>query len=94
MHSTRRVAIWVAAMLAAAGPAPAQPPEVDDAVCISCHAEPSTRFHAQPSHKKIACASCHGNGAQHVAEVRVRPTLAVDAVLCASCHPARKPRPR
>lgn len=70
----------------------AQPTELGDAVCVSCHAEPSKRFHSQPSHKKISCANCHGGGAQHVADTRSRPKLAVDAALCASCHAAKKQR--
>ncbi len=64
--------------------------EVSDATCLSCHAEPSRRAHSQPSHKKLACATCHLNGAQHVADTRVRPKLGGDERLCTSCHAAKK----
>jgi hypothetical protein len=73
-----------------AGPVPVRPAQVDDAVCIGCHAEPSTKFHSQPSHKKLACAHCHVGGAEHVADTRSRPKIAGDAPLCASCHEAKK----
>ena len=63
---------------------------ISDAVCISCHAEPSSKFHSQPTHKKFTCANCHLGGAQHVADTRSRPRLASDPVLCASCHEAKK----
>lgn len=72
------------------GAASGQPAPVADAVCISCHAEPNPRFHSQPSHKKLACATCHLGGAEHVADTRARPRLAGDARLCASCHEAKK----
>lgn len=65
-------------------------PAVPDEVCVSCHAEPSTKFHSQPSHKKLACAGCHVGGAAHVADTRVRPRLGGDEKLCASCHQAKK----
>jgi hypothetical protein len=73
----------------AIAPSSAQSP-VRDEVCVSCHAEPSTKFHSQPSHKKLTCASCHVGGAEHVADTRLRPRLGGDAQLCASCHEAKK----
>jgi hypothetical protein len=78
------------AALCAAGPSSAQAAPVTDDVCVSCHAEPSPKFHSQPSHKKLACASCHDGGEQHVADTRRRPKLGGDDKLCASCHPAKK----
>ena len=63
---------------------------VKDEICVSCHAEPSAKFHSQPSHKKLACANCHVGGAEHVADTRTRPKLGGDATLCASCHEAKK----
>jgi nitrite reductase (cytochrome c-552) len=68
----------------------AQPAQVSDAVCLGCHVEPSRKFHSQPSHKKLACATCHSGGAQHVADTRQRPQLAGDERICASCHEAKK----
>lgn len=72
-------------------PLSAQVP-VRDEVCVSCHAEPSTKFHSQPSHKKLTCANCHVGGAEHVADTRTRPRLGGDPQLCASCHEAKKKR--
>jgi len=92
----RRLIAWTcsgtaAAFAAMAGVvASAQSAPVADAICLSCHAEPSPRFHSQPSHKKFACATCHLGGAEHVADVRTRPKLTGDARLCASCHEAKK----
>ena len=81
-----------AAMLLAlaTGPLSAQTAPVRDEVCVSCHAEPSTRFHSQPSHKKLSCANCHVGGAEHVADTRARPTIGGDQKVCASCHEAKK----
>lgn len=76
------------ALHAAAFAAPAA--SVADGVCLSCHAEPSTKFHSQPSHKKLACATCHVGGAEHVADTRARPKLGGDPALCASCHETKK----
>jgi len=92
MGTTGPVAVLVTAVLAAlgAGTPAAQAAAVGDDVCVSCHAEPSTRFHSQPSHKKLACATCHVGGAEHVADTRSRPKLGGDPVLCASCHEAKK----
>ena len=73
-----------------AGSPSAQPPPVRDEVCVSCHAEPSAKFHSQPSHKKLTCANCHLGGAEHIADTRVRPKLGGDSQLCASCHEAKK----
>lgn len=87
--SIRSCVAW-AALLAAAGSLQAQTAPVKDEVCLSCHAEPSTRFHSQPSHKKLACATCHVGGAEHVADTRARPRLGGDPTLCASCHEAKK----
>lgn len=72
------------------GAAGAQPAPVADSICISCHTEPSTKFHSQPSHKKLSCATCHVGGAEHVADTRARPKLGGDARLCTSCHEAKK----
>lgn len=74
----------------AAGPLPAQTAAVADEICVSCHAEPSAKFHSQASHKKLACAGCHVGGAGHVADTRSRPKLGGDPVLCASCHEPKK----
>jgi len=63
---------------------------VKDEICVSCHAEPSAKFHSQTSHKKLACAACHVGGAEHVADTRTRPKIGGDPKLCASCHQARK----
>jgi hypothetical protein len=94
MSSTRvTIEAWAAALIPFAfvhGTAGAQPAPVADAICISCHAEPSTKFHSQPSHKKLACATCHVGGAEHVADTRSRPKLGGDPKLCASCHEAKK----
>ena len=73
-----------------AGPLPAHTTAVRDEVCLSCHAEPSPKFHSQPSHKKLACTNCHVGGAEHVADTRTRPKLGGDQKLCASCHEAKK----
>ena len=86
-----RTCVAAAALLAAvAAPPQARAAPVNDEVCVSCHAEPSTRFHSQPSHKKLACANCHVGGAEHVADTRVRPKIGGDQKLCASCHEAKK----
>jgi len=74
----------------AAGPLSAHTAPVRDEVCVSCHAEPSARFHSQTSHKKLSCANCHVGGAEHVADTRARPTIGGDQKLCASCHEAKK----
>ena len=74
----------------AASPLGAQTTAVRDEVCLSCHAEPSAKFHSQPSHKKLTCATCHVGGAEHVADTRARPKLGGDQKLCASCHEAKK----
>ena len=74
----------------AAGSLPAQTAAVRDEICVSCHAEPSTRFHSQSSHKKLSCGSCHVGGAEHVADTRVRPKIGGDPALCGSCHEAKK----
>ena len=81
-----------AAMLLAlaTGPLSAQTAPVRDEVCVSCHAEPSARFHSQTSHKKLSCANCHVGGAEHVADTRARPKIGGDQKLCASCHEAKK----
>jgi hypothetical protein len=79
-----------ALLVLVAGPLMAQTAPVRDEVCVSCHAEPSTRFHSQPSHKKLSCANCHVGGAEHVADTRARPKLGGDPKLCASCHEAKK----
>ena len=83
-----RVALVLLAL--AAGPLGAQTTAVRDEVCLSCHAEPSTKFHGQPSHKKLSCATCHAGGAEHVADTRARPKLGGDQKLCASCHETKK----
>lgn len=85
---TCRVAAWLLAL--AAAPLAAQTAQVADEICISCHAEPSARSHSQPSHKKLACTTCHLGGAGHVADPRARPKLGGDPQLCASCHEAKK----
>jgi len=73
----------------ATGPLPAQA-AVKDEVCVSCHAEPSTKFHSQPSHKKLSCSNCHVGGAEHIADTRARPKIGGDPALCRSCHEAKK----
>jgi hypothetical protein len=92
MSRTGSAAVVAAAALLAPGMGTlaAQPAVVGDDVCVSCHAEPAKKFHSQPSHKKLACASCHAGGAEHVADTRVRPKLGGDPALCASCHEAKK----
>ncbi len=92
MPGSRSMVLCRAAALSlalVAGSAPAQTSARDE-ICVSCHAEPSPKFHSQPSHKKLACANCHVGGAEHVADTRVRPKLGGDPQLCASCHEARK----
>lgn len=74
----------------AAGLLPAQAAAIKDEVCVSCHAEPGTKFHSQPSHKKLSCSSCHVGGAEHVADTRERPKIGGDPALCRSCHEAKK----
>ena len=74
----------------AAGLLPAQAVAVKDEVCVSCHVEPSTKFHSQPSHKKLSCSNCHVGGAEHVADTRARPKIGGDPTLCRSCHEAKK----
>jgi hypothetical protein len=86
----RRWRRFLLSALVAAVPLWPQAAEIGDDVCVSCHAEPSRRAHSQPSHKKLACATCHVGGAQHVADTRVRPKLGGDEQLCASCHAAKK----
>jgi hypothetical protein len=88
--SIRSSAAVAALLAAAAGPLQAQTAPVKDEVCLSCHAEPSTKFHSQASHKKLACANCHLGGAEHVADTRARPKLGGDQTLCASCHEVKK----
>jgi hypothetical protein len=85
-------AVAAAAVLLAAGAmsAAGAPADVSDEVCIGCHMEPSTKFHSQASHKKLACTQCHRGGAEHVADTRARPRLSGDPQLCASCHEAKK----
>jgi len=83
-------AILAAVLALLAGPLWAQAGPIRDEVCLSCHAEPSPRFHSQPSHKKLGCALCHIGGAEHVADTRTRPRLGGDEKLCASCHEAKK----
>jgi hypothetical protein len=86
-----RSCVAAAALLAVvAGPLRAQSAAVKDEVCVSCHAEPSAKFHSQTSHKKLSCASCHIGGAEHVADTRMRPKIGGDQKLCASCHEAKK----
>jgi hypothetical protein len=77
-------------LVVAAGAPQVQGAAVADEVCIGCHVQPSTKFHSQPSHKKLACAQCHLGGAEHVADTRARPKLGGDPQLCASCHEAKK----
>ena len=84
-----RVAVSLLSLTAALLPAQAAA-TVKDEICLSCHAEPSTKFHSQTSHKKLACASCHVGGAEHVADTRMRPKIGGDPKLCASCHEAKK----
>lgn len=92
MRSRRSIAVAAAVVLAGllAGAVAARAADVGDEVCVSCHAEPGTKFHSQPSHKKLACATCHAGGAEHVADTRARPMLGGDPALCASCHEAKK----
>ena len=86
-----QLCLGAAVLLAlAAAAAAAQTAAIKDEVCLSCHEVPSTRFHSQPSHKKLACANCHVGGAEHVADTRARPKLGGDPVLCASCHESKK----
>lgn len=69
----------------------AQAPAIESAVCIRCHAQPSRKFHADPTHKKFDCVVCHTEAAAHVADSKTKPTLTRDDQLCSSCH-ALKPR--
>lgn len=85
----KRLRAAVLLLLTAAAPWP-QAAELADATCISCHGEPSRRYHSQPSHKKLACATCHLDGAQHVADTRAKPKLGGDEQLCTSCHAAKQ----
>ncbi len=85
-----RLLVTALAAVLAAGPLLAQTATVKDEVCLSCHAEPSAKFHSQSSHKKLACARCHVGGSEHVADTRARPRLGGDPALCASCHDAKK----
>ncbi len=80
----------IALLLLLAAPLWPQAAEINDAICVSCHSVPSTKFHSQPSHKKLSCTHCHLGGAQHVADTRVRPKLGGNEQLCASCHEAKK----
>ncbi|MCU0765183.1 MAG: hypothetical protein MUF32_04050 [Burkholderiaceae bacterium] len=90
-----KVGLCLGGALSLLGPAPlAAQPAVADEICVSCHAEPSTKFHSQPSHKKLACASCHLGGAAHVADTRARPRLGGGQELCASCHEAKRKHSR
>jgi len=91
-HAIQNVsrATLTALLVMAAGPLWAQKAPIGDETCVSCHAEPSPRFHSQPSHKKLGCALCHTGGAEHVADTRTRPKLGGDEKLCASCHEAKK----
>lgn len=89
--SNRLTIAWLVAAAAwAPGLAGSQQPPVRDEVCVSCHALPSPKFHSQPAHKKLDCATCHLGGAEHVADTRLRPKLGGDPQLCASCHEAKK----
>lgn len=86
-----RPAAAVALSLAlAVAPLSAQTVPVKDEICLSCHAEPSEKFHSQASHKKLSCASCHVGGAEHVADTRKRPKIGGDPKLCSSCHEAKR----
>lgn len=90
MVNRKTMAALAAAALALGGAAGAQAPAPRDEICLSCHAVPSARFHSQPSHKKLTCAQCHVGGAEHVDDTRLRPRLAGDDALCASCHAPKK----
>jgi hypothetical protein len=87
IRSCRAVAVLLAL---AVGSLWAQTAPVKDEVCVSCHAEPSAKFHSQTSHKKLSCAACHVGGTEHVADTRARPKIGGDQKLCASCHEAKK----
>ena len=86
----RRAAAVALSLALATAPLPAQTVPVKDEICLSCHAEPSAKFHSQTSHKKLSCASCHVGGAEHVADTRARPKIGGDQKLCASCHEAKR----
>lgn len=65
--------------------------QVPSATCLRCHAQPSPKFHADPTHKKFDCVVCHTEAQPHVADSKVKPKLAQDDALCSGCHPL-KPR--
>lgn len=93
--SPTRAALLVFAVLCAgvarSAFAQAEPARIDSARCIGCHAQPSKKFHADPTHKKFDCIVCHAEAAAHVADNKTKPKLVQDDKLCSSCH-ALKPR--
>jgi hypothetical protein len=82
-------ALTCAVLMLASGSAPAQLPATDSATCLRCHAQPSRKFHSEPTHKKFECATCHTAAAAHVADNKSKPVLANDPALCSSCHPLK-----
>jgi hypothetical protein len=65
---------------------------VESASCLRCHAQPSPKFHADPTHKKFDCGTCHAGLDRHLAKASEKPTLVRDSALCSSCHPAKPAR--
>ncbi len=82
---------FVLCLLGTAADAQTPPPGADSAACVRCHAQPSRRFHADPTHKKFECGTCHVEAKSHLADSKVKPELAQDDALCSGCHPL-KPR--
>ena len=82
-HDWGRLLLAAALTSLVAAAAVAEPASISDAICISCHAEPSSKFHSQPTHKKFTCANCHLGGAQRHTKVSgIRQCLGTTQWVC------------
>ncbi len=63
------------------------------AACAECHDEVAAKL-AGDGHARVACESCHGPLAAHVADPdAVKPELPAVTTLCARCHELNQARP-
>ena len=53
--------------------------------CYECH-EAIKGFHAEGTHKSVACSSCHDGLDAHRVKGKGRPATKVDPASCGSCH--------
>ncbi len=62
--------------------------------CVLCH-EDEANVRASGKHAHVACETCHGPLAKHVADpVSVVPKLPEVATLCARCHEKDSAKPK